>query len=59
MRSDLQPLTYSVNDAAAVSSLGRTRLYELIKDGTLEIVKVGSRPLIKATSLHRLLEIGA
>lgn len=59
MRSDLQPLTYSVNDAAAVSSLGRTRLYELIKDGTLEIVKVGSRTLIKATSLHRLLEIGA
>jgi excisionase family DNA binding protein len=50
------PLTYSVNDAIAVSSIGRTRLYELIGQGKIETVKVGRRTLIKATSLKRLLE---
>jgi excisionase family DNA binding protein len=55
----LKPLTYSINDAARVSSLGRTRLYELIGEGKLERVKVGNRTLIKAASLHRLLEIDA
>jgi len=55
----LKPLTYSISDAARVSSLGRTRLYELIGEGKLDRVKVGNRTLIKADSLHRLLEIDA
>ena len=59
MPSPLKPLTYSVNDAAQVSSLGRTRLYELINKGKLDRIKVGGRTLIKADSLHRLLEIDA
>lgn len=59
MQSALTPLTYSINDAAQVSSLGRTRLYELINEGKLERVKIGNRTLIKAASLHRLLEIDA
>jgi excisionase family DNA binding protein len=54
-----KPLTYSISDAARVSSLGRTRLYELIGEGKLDRVKVGNRTLIKADSLHRLLEIDA
>jgi len=54
-----QPIAYSVNDAAAVSSIGRTRLYELINQGKLDVVKIGRRTLVKAASLHRLIETGA
>ena len=54
-----QPIAYSVNDAASVSSIGRTRLYELINQGKIETVKIGRRTLVKAASLHRLIETGA
>lgn len=49
-------LGYSVKEAMHVSSLGRTRLYQLIKNGTLQHVKIGKRTVIKAASLHMLLE---
>ena len=49
------PISYSVNDAVRVSSIGRSRLYELMNSGTLESVSVGKRRLIKASSLRRLL----
>lgn len=50
------PITYSVRDACSVSSLGRTRLYELIKSGKVATIKVGRRTLIDAVSLRRLLQ---
>jgi excisionase family DNA binding protein len=52
-----QPIAYSVNEACRVSSIGRTRLYELIKDGQLDVVKIGRRTLVKADSLLRLLNL--
>ncbi len=58
MANPTTPITYSVNDAIAVSSIGRTRLYELISDGTLARVKVGRRTLVNAGSLRALLENG-
>lgn len=51
-------LAYSVQDACRVSSIGRTRLYALIKDGKLDARKIGKRTLIPAASLKRLLEEG-
>ena len=51
----LEPLAYSVNEAIRVSSLGRTRLYQLINEGKLEARKVGKRTLIPAASLRRLI----
>lgn len=52
------PLTYSINEACRVSSLGRTRLYQLIGEGRLEIRKVGKRTLIPAASLRALVTGG-
>lgn len=52
------PLAYSVRDACRVSSIGRTRLYSLIKEKKLEARKVGKRTLILAASLHRLVDQG-
>jgi len=50
------PLAYSIKEACRVSSLGRTRVYQLIAAGPLEARKLGRRTLIPAASLHKLLE---
>jgi len=54
----LAPLAYSVQDACRISSIGRTRLYSLVKEGKLEARKIGKRTLIPAASLHRLIDEG-
>lgn len=50
----IEPLAYSVREACRASSLGRTRLYQLINEGRLEALKVGKRTLIPAASLRAL-----
>lgn len=52
----IAPLAYSVAEACKVSSIGRTYLYHLINEGTLEVRKVGKRTLITARSLRALIE---
>lgn len=51
----IEPLAYSVSEACRVSSLGRTRLYQLIGEGRLEVRKIGKRTLIPAASLRALI----
>ena len=48
-------LTCSVDDAAKVSGLGRSMIYNKMKSGDIEWMKIGTRRLIKVTSLRRLL----
>ena len=50
------PLAYSIKEASRATSLGRTRIYQLIAVGRLEAVKIGNRTLIPAHALHKLLE---
>lgn len=50
-----QPLAYSVNDAIRLTSIGRTKLYELIGQGRLKSVRIGGRVLIPADSLRALI----
>jgi len=52
---NFEPLAYSIKEASRVSSLGRTRLYQLIGEGRLEARKVGKRTLIPAASLRALI----
>lgn len=52
----IEPLAYPVSEACRVSSLGRTRLYQLIAEGRLEVRKIGKRTLIPAASLRALIE---
>lgn len=54
-----EPLAYSVADACRVSSIGKTKLYSLIKKGRLETRKIGKRTLIPAASLRAVIEAGA
>lgn len=52
------PLAYSINDAAAMTTLSRPRIYQLISEGRLEARKLGRRTVVLAESLHRLVEEG-
>jgi excisionase family DNA binding protein len=49
-------LCVRVNDAARMIGVGRTKLYELISSGELEIIKIGKATRITTASLHRLVE---
>ena len=53
-----QHLAYDLSTASRISSLGKTRLYELIAQGRLATTKIGKRRLIHAESLHRLIQEG-
>lgn len=49
-----EPLTVRVPVAVRLTGVGRSKLYELIRDGTVQTVKVGSSTLVKMDSLRRL-----
>lgn len=49
-------LAYSISEAAAAISIGRSKIYELIAEGRIEIRKIGKRTVIPAASLELLLE---
>lgn len=58
----LQPahaLTFTVQAASELSGLGKTKLYELLRDGKLRRIKVGDRTLIGGDSLRALLGMDA
>jgi excisionase family DNA binding protein len=45
-------IAHTIADAAKVSGIGRTSLYELIGAGKIEARKAGNRTLIPAASLR-------
>ena len=53
---DTPKLAYSIPEACAASSLGRTSLYAHISSGRLLAVRIGGRTVIPANSLEALLQ---
>ena len=51
----IEPLTVRIPTAVQLTGLSRSRIYELIEAGDLEIVKVGRSTLIPFKSLRRLI----
>jgi excisionase family DNA binding protein len=49
-------MLYRINEAAAALGRSRSRIYESITDGELEVVKDGRSALITADSLHAFIE---
>ena len=48
-------LAYSIREAMHASSLGKTKMYELINEGKLQAVRIGGRTVIPAESLQALI----
>jgi excisionase family DNA binding protein len=50
-----EPIAVRVSDAVKMIGLGRSKIYELIASGDIEIVKVGAATLIPVASLRKLI----
>jgi len=50
------PISVRVATAVRMTGIGRSKLYELIQEGAIDVVKIGSATLIPVDSLQRLLE---
>jgi excisionase family DNA binding protein len=52
----LMPITVRVREACRLTGIGRSKLYELIAAGEIEIIKVGAITLVPIVSLTRFLK---
>ena len=50
-----KPLSITVKMACTLTGLGATKIWQLIRDGRLDVVRLDKRTLIKFPSLERLL----
>jgi len=50
----MEPLTVRVSTAVKLTGISRSRIYELIQSGDLEVKKVGRSTLIPFSALKRL-----
>jgi excisionase family DNA binding protein len=44
---DLSPITLRIADACRITGIGRSKFYELIKAGEIEVIKVGAITLCR------------
>ena len=51
---ELKPITVTIETALRASGLGRTKLYELIGNGTLKTITIGRRRLVVYSSLEAM-----
>jgi excisionase family DNA binding protein len=49
------PITVRVREACRLTGIGRSKLYELIAAGEIEIIKIGSITLVPIASLTEFL----
>ena len=49
-------ITVKISVAVQITGIGRTKMYELINDGQIEAIKVGTATLIPVDSLRRFLD---
>ncbi len=54
--ADLPPITLRIADACRITGIGRSKFYELIKDGEIKVIKVGAITLVPMTSIDALLQ---
>jgi excisionase family DNA binding protein len=52
---NLERRGYSPAEAARIVGCGRTKIYDLIKEGRIRPVKVGARTIIPKSEIDRLL----
>lgn len=52
----MDPVLCSIADAARILGIGKTKTYELIGEEQLECITIGTRRLVKVSSINRLVE---
>jgi len=55
-RNPVQPLAYGIEEAAEALDIGISKMYGLIREGQVPIVKIGHRTLVRVSDLEVLLE---
>ena len=55
----MRPITVRVREACRLTGMGRSKLYMLIQEGHIDVVKVGSMTLIPMRSLEKFLGVEA
>ena len=56
---EIKKIGYSKREAALALTISIRKLDELIKNGVLRTINIGSRVIINAKSMERLMEVGA
>ena len=51
----LQPLCVTIDEAAGLLSIGRTRVYQLVAAGEIEMIKIGKSSRVTTESLNSFL----
>lgn len=51
-----KPISATIDDTCKITGLGRTTVYELIKQGKLKAVAIGRRRLVLYSSIEALIE---
>lgn len=59
MSTQSERLAVSVVEAAKMTGLSRSRLYELMQEGKLQSLSIGRRRLIRISALEALLDEAA
>lgn len=54
----MEPLVLSINETAKTLGIGRSSVYALIKSGSLDAIKIGTRTLLTTESIRRLAQSG-
>ena len=54
----IEPISVRIPEACRLTGIGRSKLYELIAEGRIEIVKVGTMTLVPYASLKDLIDEG-
>jgi excisionase family DNA binding protein len=52
----VEPISVRIREACRLTGIGRSKLYELIDSGEVNIVKIGRITLVPMTSLRGLIE---
>mgnify|MGYP005995767771 CR=1 FL=1 len=55
---DPDTISVRIKDACRMTGIGRSKFYELIAAGEVEIVKIGAMTLVPTDSLRMLIERG-
>ena len=51
-----RPITVRISEACRMTGIGRSKFYELVAEGKIEIVKVGAMTLVPVVSLEAFIE---